>query len=144
MPKDDFKTLLVDFDLKWGERYKLEKAIALEIDSLVSESVATTNEVNEIVEAYATDEVAESVTTNEVSEIGQFQECELCNIAKDQNNPQHKCRLCGKVVCNIYCSIPEPTSGNEIHRVHKKRDTRCTHEEYGKKEGLRYHCPKCE
>ena len=29
MPKDDFKTLLVDFDLKWGERYKLEKAIAL-------------------------------------------------------------------------------------------------------------------
>ena len=109
MPKDDFKNLLVDFDLKWGERYKLEKAIALEIDSLVSESVATTNEVNEIVEAYATDEVAESVTTNEVSEIGQFQECELCNIAKDQNNPQHKCRLCGKVVCNIYCSIPEPT-----------------------------------
>ena len=145
MPKDDFKTLLVDFDLKWGARYKLEKAIALEIDSLSSVSVDTNNEVNDIIEAYTTDEVAESViTTNEVAEIRQFQECELCNIAKDQNNPQHKCRLCGKVVCSIYCSIPDPSSDNEIHRVHKKGDTRCTHDENGMKEGVQYHCPKCE
>ena len=122
MPKDDFKTLLVDFDLKWGERYKLEKAIALEIANLASVSVDTTNEVNKIIEAYTTDEVAESVTTtNEVAEIRQFQKCELCNIAKDQNNPLQKFRLCGKVACSIYCSIPDPSSDNEIHRVHKKR-----------------------
>ena len=145
MPKDDFKTLLVDFDLKWGERYKLENAITFEIDSLASVSVDTSNEVNKIIEAYTTDEVAESVTTiNEVAEIRQFQECELCNIAKDQNNPLQKFRLCGKVACSIYCSIPDPSSDNEIHRVHKKGDTRCTHDENGMKEGVQYHCPKCE
>ena len=43
MPKYDFKTLLVDLDLKLGERYKLENVISLEIDSLASASVDTTN-----------------------------------------------------------------------------------------------------
>ena len=46
--------------------------------------------------------------------------CQLCQIAT-----QHKCRLCKKNVCNIFCSIQDPSSDNEAHRIHKHGDTRC-------------------
>ena len=38
---------------------------------------------------------------------------------------QHLCSICSKPVCNLCCSAQDPTSDNEIHRVHKHGDSRC-------------------
>ena len=46
--------------------------------------------------------------------------CQLCSEAT-----QHHCRICMKNVCILYCSIQDPNSDNESHRIHKKGDTRC-------------------
>ena len=40
--------------------------------------------------------------------------CDLCAVAT-----QHPCRKCGIPVCNLACSIQDPTSENELHRTHK-------------------------
>ena len=72
---EEFKTLLVDFELKQGERFKLEEAIPYENISLVYEIVEL--------------EASESITDSLVSK--DDDQCELCNIAKDQNSQHHKC-----------------------------------------------------
>ena len=46
--------------------------------------------------------------------------CDLCAVAT-----QHPCRKCGIPVCNLACSIQDPTSENELHRAHKPGDSRC-------------------
>ena len=48
------------------------------------------------------------------------QECDLC-----LKGTQHKCRLCNKIVCVLLCSLPDPDSDNESHRIHKPGDSRC-------------------
>ena len=48
------------------------------------------------------------------------QDCELCDKAKVD-----KCRKCKKFVCVLFCSIQDPSSDNEIHRIHKPGDRRC-------------------
>ena len=48
------------------------------------------------------------------------QECDLC-----LKGTQHKCRLCNKIVCILLCSLPDPDSDNESHRIHKPGDSRC-------------------
>ena len=47
-------------------------------------------------------------------------ECSLC-----QDATQHICRTCAKPVCILYCSVQDPLSDNESHRVHKPRVKRC-------------------
>ena len=47
-------------------------------------------------------------------------ECSLC-----QDATQYICRTCAKPVCILYCSVQDPLSDNESHRVHKLRDKRC-------------------
>ena len=78
----------------------------------------------------------------DTSEDNLFDECDLCSIANKQKNPQHHCRTCGKVVCSIRCSVADPTSDNEMHRVHKPGDQRCT-KEFIEQE-CQFHCPKCD
>ena len=48
-------------------------------------------------------------------------ECALCI-----EGSQHMCRICGKSVCVLFCSIQDPESDNEIHRIHKAEDARCS------------------
>ena len=57
--------------------------------------------------------------------------CDLCMIAKE-----HLCRKCYKPVCNFGCSVQDPSSDNEMHRVHKRGDTRCLPSYY-------FECPMC-
>merc|ERR1712237_248932 len=45
----------------------------------------------------------------------------LCEICKTSN---HRCRKCNNTVCN-FCGERDPSSGNEMHRIHKENDTRC-------------------
>ena len=48
-------------------------------------------------------------------------ECEMCNMGT-----QHRCRRCKKIVCILVCSVQDPDSENENHRVHKDGDSRCS------------------
>ena len=55
---------------------------------------------------------SESIQSAE--EVSFLQEtCDLCNVAEQSRNPQHRCRLCKNVVCNLFCSIQDPTSDNQ-------------------------------
>ena len=47
-------------------------------------------------------------------------DCAVCN-----TTTQHVCVLCGKKVCQIFCSEQDPNSTNEYHRKHKDNDPRC-------------------
>ena len=38
---------------------------------------------------------------------------------------QHRCRLCGKMVCQLGCSTPDPHANSSMHRIHRKGDKRC-------------------
>ena len=44
-------------------------------------------------------------------------DCDLC-----LGGTQHRCRLCDTIVCVLRCSIPDPDSDNESHRIHKPGD----------------------
>ena len=65
--------------------------------------------------------------------------CEQCQIAENSSNPQHICRICRKVVCNLFCSIMDPTTDNEMKRVHKPN-----HPKYIPFLSSRFECLKCE
>jgi hypothetical protein len=71
--------------------------------------------------------------------------CNICYEAAKQENPKHKCRRCSNVVCSILCSIPDPESDNEMHRVHKHGDYRCIGEtaEPISAQEISFDCPKC-
>ena len=56
--------------------------------------------------------------------------CEMC-----EKSTQHACRICNKPVCVINCSVEDPNSTNEMHRVHKTGDKRCTNSAF--------ECPSC-
>ena len=38
-------------------------------------------------------------------------------------------------MCNLFCSVPDPRSDNESHRVHKHGDSRCIAQQF--------ECPSC-
>ena len=63
---------------------------------------------------------------------------------KKQESPQHKCRLCGIAVCNLFCSIQDPNSDNEIHRVHLPGLCRSSIDENFLNQNIAFNCPKCE
>jgi hypothetical protein len=76
---------------------------------------------------------------NEMVEIaGEVDDTNQCELCKDAT--EHKCRKCGKQIYNILCSVPDPTSDNEMHRVHKKGDSRCISLGF---ECLNFECPTC-
>ena len=52
------------------------------------------------------------------------------------NSNEHFCTLCGKKVCNIFCSEWDPNSSNEMRRKHKLNDPRCT--------VINFECPTCD
>ena len=82
----------------------------------------------------------ESVNTGEEYSLA-ADTCAVCEAASQQENPQHRCMRCGTVVCSIFCSIQDPTSDNEMHRVHRVGDIRCSFSE--NQNPISFHCPKC-
>ena len=44
----------------------------------------------------------------------QDEPCVLC-----EASTEHRCRKCNVLVCTLFCSIKDPTSDNEMHRIHK-------------------------
>ena len=57
-------------------------------------------------------------------------QCDMCT-----KSEQHKCRKCDQPVCNLFCSVQDPSSTNEIHIVHKQGDIRCGNQSF--------ECPSC-
>ena len=57
-------------------------------------------------------------------------ECPVC-----RDSSQHHCRKCWKLVCNLYCSVQDPTSDNVLHLIHKPGDSRCSSQNF--------ECPNC-
>ena len=81
-----------------------------------------TNQNN--LESVALEEIAEEVLSDNTSDAASPQSqtnyCQLC-----EDSGQHQCRRCSKNVCNLFCSIQDPSSDVESHRVHKIGDPRC-------------------
>ena len=112
--RDDFRRMLKDLDINWGDRYKIEKQVGLVKKSSkpIAMEVGTPKEISE--------DVTNSVTLAEVPDIinekvlgdNENGHCTLCTQAAKQENPQHRCRRCSKVVCSILCSIQDPESDN--------------------------------
>ena len=46
-------------------------------------------------------------------------ECAVCN-----STTQHVCVLCGKNICQIFCSEQDPNSTKKYQRKHKDNDPR--------------------
>ena len=85
----------------WGKRHKLKRALE---DFKVGNCMSVKNK------------------ETDHEELINFEndECSLCQVAT-----QHICRTCVKPVCILYCSVQDPSSDNESHRVHKPGDKRC-------------------
>ena len=153
---DDLRRMLKDLEINWGERYKIEKQIDVVKKGKKTIEYETPHEMIAHVSKSAkeiTIDVSNSVTLEEIPEIAHEMEkdeeevipCDLCTKAAKQNNPQHKCRICSKVVCSILCSIPDPKSDNEMHRVHKHGDNRCVvgNTEPENDQVITFDCPRC-
>ena len=102
--------------------------------SVVSSPISINNDT--IVEALTmTEQLVESVDRVDNKENNETdEECNLCKMSS-----QHQCRKCLKPVCNLFCSVQDPDSDNESHRVHKPGDTRCNSWQSGY-----FVCPRCE
>lgn len=67
---------------------------------------------------------------------------------------KHTCRKCKKPVCNICCSIQDPSGNEEFYRIHKSGDVRCVQINLQTTENLEQHskiymsnnfeCPSCK
>ena len=92
------------------------------------------NNTNDIEEHYPIDDTNEMEEQNmeETSHEKETEEEEALDMEEDpidcavcNSTTQHVCVLCGKNVCQIFCSEQDPNSTNEYHRKHKDNDPRC-------------------
>ena len=143
LSKEDLRRMLSDLEIRWGDRYKIEK----QVEKIKNEN-ETFEDSPEHTVIDSADDIAETVqqsapeTVIEDSLNSDDSECSLCAEASKQKKPQHKCRKCGKVVCNLFCSISDPNSDNEMHRVHKPGDVRCIPVSFS--QGINFTCPNCD
>ena len=81
-------------------------------------------------------ELIETVIEDTLDKSGDS-ECNLCAEVSKQEQPQHKCRKCGKVVCHLFCSIRI--------QIHKPGDVRCLPENFETSfsQGINLTCPNC-
>ena len=110
----------------WGDKHTLKRAIEeLGIKGFEAPSKNLDVHANELLTENVEVGVSEPLLENfEV-------DCSLCN-----QSSQHKCMLHKISVCNLKCSMQDPTSDNEQHHIHKTGDPRCVH--------LNFQCPKCD
>ena len=137
MEIEDFRRMAKDLGINWGDRYTLEKAIQKKAQPASDPIEQITMVESPTLET----EVVESLLSEEPLEIGtqgkDAQSCHFCDMAKKSNNPQHKCRKCFKVVCNLKCSEQDPNSSNEMHQIHKFGHPECF-------SGSSFDCPYCD
>ena len=116
----------------WGHRHKLREAL----DNLKE---TTTNDDDPIEKSYQSETCNVESSDSLESFPTSFSDdaCDLCAEAK-----QHRCTKCVIPVCNLKCSEQDPSSDNELHRIHKRGDTRCV--EQFESNSMDFTCPKCE
>ena len=128
--ESDMKDCMKDIGIKrFGDRHKIIEKIRqikrntkyenekhINNEPLVEQNFSTEILLQESCEVIENDD-----NMNDVSlvEMVPEKECDLCTTSK------HTCRLCGKAVCNLFCSIPDPSSDNEMYRIHNSGDNRC-------------------
>ena len=133
----------------WGHRHQLKKAVQCSIKETVNKATdehqvelgETVDESNEIeqdedqndVSAQEIDDYSNDIEVEEAQFIIEDDpiDCAVCN-----STTQHVCSLCGKKVCQIFCSEQDQNSTNEYHRKHKDNDPRCT--------PMKFNCPFCD
>ena len=169
MGKDDIKDCLKEVGIKrFGDRHKIceriltekrksttipvekeqtneyldqmqntDSLVAVEIDDNVPEELTLEeNLTNSSVYNGSESSVADIFDSSDSPDTVVASSCEFCATAK-----QHECSYCGIPVCNIMCSIQDPTSDNEQHRVHKQGDNRCVRKD--PENLIPFSCPKC-
>ena len=120
----------------WGERRKIRKGIETLKTQKENDDVSKTQTHFNTIHEDTVDFVDVSKTQSHCitnSEDDLF-DCELCKSAE-----QHKCRKCNLPVCNLRCSVQDPLSDNEQHRIHRVGDSRCYIQSSQKMK-----CPKCD
>ena len=148
---DDMKECMKEVGInRFGDRHKILQQIQIEKRKNVSTEIIETidtpdqsiiQESGESIEndcvgdlLDGTEEENEEANENESfddqTNDNSIVECPLC-----RDSSQHCCRICGKPVCNLFCSVPDPRSDNESHRVHKHGDFRCISQQF--------ECPSC-
>ena len=130
MTRKDLEAVRIE---SFGHRHKIHKAIQKEIlernshddDNKTPPGKGAkehkTNELKEHSRTVKSPKIHKEKEINEQEEpsiVNEGSECSLCEEGKKSPNP-HLCRKCGVPVCNFYCSIQDPNSDNEMHRVHK-------------------------
>ena len=140
---------------RFGDRHKLVERIAIEkrkaddvhIEEPIVPEVTTNSDDHEMdflenMEEDVSSDPSETTNPDEhemdfvdnleedVSPANHLIICEMC-----EKSTQHACRICNKPVCVINCSVEDPNSTNEMHRVHKTGDKRCTNSAF--------ECPSC-
>ena len=155
LSEEDMRRLLVDFNIKWGDRYRFEKAInevkeskpvekngngedshihieqntgdALEPsgETLLQEHTEVSDMDIPLDEESSDVHITLQSDTTEEENESGSRNCSLCETAEKESAYKHYCRKCGKVVCSVFCSDQDLSSDNETHRVHKKGDPSC-------------------
>ena len=145
MDLDDLRRLRSDLRISWGDQYKIEKGIlnqraAAHTDPIESNDERTAPPSSEDLPSVSVQNISSEPSSSETAEEVSFlqETCDLCNVAEQSRNPQHRCRLCSNVVCNLFCSIQDPTSDNQMHRIHKPGHWKCQQIKGG------FDCPYCE
>ena len=148
---DDMKECMKEVGInRFGDRHKILQQIQIEkrknVSTEIIETIDTPDQsiIQESGESIENDCVGDLLDgteeeNEEANENESFDdqtndnsrvECPLC-----RDSSQHCCRICGKPVCNLFCSVPDPRSDNESHRVHKHGDFRCITQQF--------ECPSC-
>ena len=74
-----------------------------------------------VLEEYSVDE---NIEENSLFDVGAKKfnlNCSLC-----EKTTQHRCTICGHMVCNLFCSQQDPDSSDEMQRRHLPGDPRCS------------------
>ena len=108
----------------WAHRHKIKRAI----EERKSKPVLVLRDHDDDDHIIEETQISEAESVENSLQVS----CELCAAAT-----QHKCRLCQKQACNLFCSIQDPNSDNESHRVHKHGDERCI-------TVTNFECQKCQ
>ena len=104
--------------LKGADRYKIEKEVGRTKLVDIQESF---NDNNLNVPTTANNEYPEETNILGDKYKTKIKECKLCNIASSKPNPQHFCQKCCLPICNLFFSVQDPNSVNEMVRVLEKR-----------------------
>ena len=100
----------------WAHRHKIKRALE-EYKAESADNLIISND----------SEVLGKSTEDQDDELQDS--CEFC-----KNGSHHSCKVCLKVVCVLRCSVPDPNSENESHRIHRPGDSMCLQT---------FECPTC-